>query len=272
MTFPHEIDPGNPNGRIWNQVAKTYPSSTKRVQSFGREFTAIDAYAQIKRATEVFGPVGESWGWDIKSIDHLGQSPHDVVVVSIVLWYVPEPEPSDSPFSGRREFASVGTAQLNMQPRGKDYIRTDADAAKKALTDAITKGLSYMGFNADVFFGAFDSNKYVEAMAEEEKGARQAKKAAPKKPAATDGPDWIDDPLGGEGRFSNSTWREMCKGGVDGGRHKYLRWMFQNYRDDKIVKRVVWVLATHYGDDEPQTGALKKAAVDDGAGYLQEPS
>ena len=32
---------------------------------------------------------------------------------------------------------------------------------KKVATDALTKGLSKLGFNADVFMGMFDDNKYV---------------------------------------------------------------------------------------------------------------
>jgi hypothetical protein len=45
--------------------------------------------------------------------------------------------------------------------------RVDSDAAKKATTDALTKLLSHLGFNADVFLKKFDDNKYVEQVAEE---------------------------------------------------------------------------------------------------------
>ena len=37
----------------------------------------------------------------------------------------------------------------------------DADFAKKIETDALTKALSKLGFNADVFMGRFDDTKYV---------------------------------------------------------------------------------------------------------------
>jgi uncharacterized short protein YbdD (DUF466 family) len=43
----------------------------------------------------------------------------------------------------------------------------DADFAKKMETDALTKVLSKMGFNADVFMGRYDDNKYVEQMTRE---------------------------------------------------------------------------------------------------------
>lgn len=41
--------------------------------------------------------------------------------------------------------------------------KLDDDCIKKVQTDAITKGLSRLGFNADVFMGRFDGNKYVDA-------------------------------------------------------------------------------------------------------------
>ena len=42
----------------------------------------------------------------------------------------------------------------------------DDEAPKKAATDALTKAFSYLGLNADVFLGMFDSNKYVSEMKE----------------------------------------------------------------------------------------------------------
>jgi hypothetical protein len=44
--------------------------------------------------------------------------------------------------------------------------RIDDDFFKKVATDALTKGLSKLGFNADVFMGKFDDNKYVNSLKE----------------------------------------------------------------------------------------------------------
>ena len=40
-----------------------------------------------------------------------------------------------------------------------DKGKADDDFAKKLETDMITKALSRLGFNADVFMGMFDDNK-----------------------------------------------------------------------------------------------------------------
>jgi hypothetical protein len=42
-------------------------------------------------------------------------------------------------------------------PTGK----VDKDGPKKAITDAKTKALPELGFNADIFLGRFDDNKYL---------------------------------------------------------------------------------------------------------------
>jgi hypothetical protein len=133
------------NMAIWSKVDETRPSETKAVK-FGRTFTAIDAYAQIKNATRVFGPVGYGFGWSAKW-DH---SISGVIGCDLVFWYIHA--------GSRCEFDSVGSCDL-----GVKNVK-DSDAKKKALTDAITKALSYLGFNADVFLGKFDDNRYVAEM------------------------------------------------------------------------------------------------------------
>lgn len=133
------------NTELWDKVCKTDPAATTRVSQRGG-FTAIDAYSQIHRATEVFGPVGTGWGWEVEW-DH---SIAGVISADVRLWYTQDGKRSELPVSG--------ATHLEGQPR------QDSDAKKKALTDAITKGLSYLGFNADVFLGKFDDNKYVAEM------------------------------------------------------------------------------------------------------------
>jgi hypothetical protein len=133
--------------KLWNQVCKTDPTATKRIKQRGG-FTAIDAYTQIERATEMFGPAGEGWGWTVKDIEY---PPNETVAIVIDLWHGDH----------ANSITVIGQTDLMTRPReGTPYA--DQDALKKALTDAITKGLSYLGFNSDVFLGKFDDNKYVQ--------------------------------------------------------------------------------------------------------------
>jgi hypothetical protein len=129
------------NLRIWSQVEKTNPSHTKKVNQRGG-FTAISAAYQIKRATEVFGPIGEGWGYDA-GIPIFQDA---LVIVPVTLWHGDRANVFGPMFGGAE---------------WKNGTRLDSDGPKKATTDALTKLLSQLGFNADVFEGRFDDSKYV---------------------------------------------------------------------------------------------------------------
>ncbi len=223
--------------RIWAKVCTTDPAHTKHVPQRGG-FTAIDAYSQIQEATKVFGPCGEGWGWTSSL-----QFQDDCVIAKVSLWF----RDSDSePKSDPIEVYGCATWSKN----GK----TDTDAPKKAVTDGITKALSYLGFNADVFLGAFDGNKYTPP-AQKPQGASQAasrpaaapERAAPQRavspPPAASGDDWqmppeieaqasLDSAPGGWmaetisfGKHKGTSWIDMCSGGEDGGRQSWLEWL-----------------------------------------------
>ena len=138
------------NMDLWNAVSTTDPKNTKHINQRGG-FTAIDAYSQIQKATEQFGPVGQGWGWEIIEFQY---PPNDTMIVHLRMWH-------KAAGNGECGFSVCG--QAGLYTKG-DTPKPDADCAKKAVTDAITKGLSYLGFNADVFLGKFDDNKYVESL------------------------------------------------------------------------------------------------------------
>lgn len=135
--------------KLWDSVQETNPADTKPV-SFGRKFTAIDAYSQIKKATEVFGPYGAGWG--IKTIVHTFVPNTNMVMGEAQFFYR-----NENTLNG--EFP-VTSSIIYISEKGK----IDDDFAKKLETDMITKALSRLGFNADVFMGKFDDNRYVAAM------------------------------------------------------------------------------------------------------------
>ena len=158
------------NMRVWNAVCRTDPKHTKRVNQRGG-FTAIDAQYQIMEATRMFGPVGEGWGYIVGEFQITGP----LIIVPVTLWHTTR----DNTFG-----PILGCAEIGGQ-------RPDRDAPKKAITDAITKGLSQLGFNADVFLGLFDDNKYVAEMeAEFHPKADNPSTGEPKKreKTALDGP------------------------------------------------------------------------------------
>ena len=142
------------NMDIWNAVEKTDPRHTKAVNQRGG-FTAIGANYQIMNATKQFGPIGSGWGYTVDKFERMDS----MVIAHVTFWH------------GNRAnvFGPIlGCAEMF----GK---KADSDAPKKAMTDAITKALSQLGFNADVFLGKFDDNKYVAEVGAEFREAERPK-------------------------------------------------------------------------------------------------
>ena len=138
------------NMKLWNAVEKTNPKYTKQV-GFGRKFTTVNAQYQVKCATEQFGPLGKGWGIDNEFFQPIIEG---LIGYTARLWW----QDSD----GKHSFdinASISTHSKS----GK----LDDECFKKVTTDALTKGLSKLGFNADVFMGQYDDNKYVAQMKKE---------------------------------------------------------------------------------------------------------
>lgn len=133
--------------KLWNAVCKTNPAHTKKLK-LGRTITAIDPYRQVEAATAQFGPAGEGWGWSVAETVIL---PTNEIGILVRLWHG---DPG-------KYIEQWGQASFYIN---KNETMKDKDCFKKATTDGVTKCLSYLGFNADVFLGQYDDNKYVQQM------------------------------------------------------------------------------------------------------------
>lgn len=137
---------------LWQSVETTDPEFTTKVNQRGG-FTAIGAQYQLKNATELFGPFGVGFGVsDEKYTPILDDS---LIVYTATFWY------NYSTMSGQPD--KNGQFPISSSIKTSMGNRIDDDCIKKVATDALTKGLSKLGFNADVFMGRFDDNKYVNA-------------------------------------------------------------------------------------------------------------
>lgn len=136
------------NLTLWNKVAKSDPKYLKQISFGSRSFTAIDPQYQIRCATEQFGPVGVGWGWlNVTRVVELSNG--DSAVLADVSIWTGSKENIFGPFTGCRKFFDANKGRLA------------EDAPKMAITDGLTKALSHLGFNADVFLGEMDGNKYA---------------------------------------------------------------------------------------------------------------
>jgi hypothetical protein len=130
---------------LWNQVCTTNPNHTKKVNQRGG-FTAISAMYQLQTATDVWGSYGSTWGIKNCKYEYIRDAKNNIIelVLEAIFYY----------------------------PSGEFEISTDIryaagqDCRKKILTDLTTKALSKLGFNADVFLGKYDDNKYIKQVQE----------------------------------------------------------------------------------------------------------
>lgn len=124
----------------------------------GAKLTAVCAMSQVQAATEQFGKAGEGWGWTYSEPIF---PPNGTVIVKCTLWH------------GSKENTIEQFGQKNLN----NSKGADEDALKKAGTDALTKCLSNLGFNADIFLGKFDDSKYVEELRQQAQLEEREQKA-----------------------------------------------------------------------------------------------
>lgn len=151
------------NMSIWSQVEKTAPEATRAAKVNGQQITSISGHHMVKRATEVFGPVGIGWGWTVaeERFDQGGEIRNDkgeIIghevghTIRIRLWFMQDGKHGEVEQYGCTPFTY----------KSKWGVTTDTEAPKKSLTDAIKKALSMLGFSADIFLGMYDDTDYVQ--------------------------------------------------------------------------------------------------------------
>ena len=168
---------------IWKRVMRTDPRYTKPIEGAGYVGTSINSEYMFMRATEIFGPIGTGWGFDIVEEKMITGAPMSEAVFEggkiignrilrdadgsilfeqnhsllIEFWYVLNRTKG-------RVTAYGATPYMYKTRRG---FMADGEVMKKSLTDAIKKSLSMLGFSADVFLGWHDMPEYREENATE---------------------------------------------------------------------------------------------------------
>ena len=140
------------NLELWNKVERTNPKYTKKANVKGNNITAIAPQYQIKNVTEQFGSYGTSWGFKSLEFDYTLTESLGLVILHAVFYY-----PGG-------EF-SIKNAQSLFMDNAKTKV--DDNFSKNLETDTLTKAISKLGFNADIFMGLFDDVKYLAEVTKE---------------------------------------------------------------------------------------------------------
>ena len=138
---------------IWQALEKTADEAKKPIEA-GRlkGFTDINPCWRMKRMTEVFGPCGIGWKFDIVNTYTIpGANGEVAAFVDILLYYKQDGEWSEGiPGLG-------GSMLVAKESKG---MHTSDECFKMALSDAIGTACKALGMSADIYFSK-DRSKYT---------------------------------------------------------------------------------------------------------------
>jgi len=140
------------NLKLWNAVEKTNPKYTKQANVGGNKITSIAPQYQIMNVTEQFGSYGKTWGFKNIELDYTLVTEFNLIVFKAIFFY-----PGG-------EFPTINSIKMFMD---NAKTKIDDNFAKKLETDTLTKAISKLGFNADIFMGKFDDVKYLAEVTKE---------------------------------------------------------------------------------------------------------
>ena len=214
------------NLSIWERFADIDPQFTKSITGKDYKGTSPNAHYVIKCLTQLFGPVGQGFGWRVlaEGIKAFGDT--SIHWCRIEFWHT----------NHSNRFEAYGQTKMAYKTQ-QGYMKVDEDAPKKSLTDAITKAASQVGIAANIFLGRWDDNKYV---AEVNNAYREAEKPAratsdPQTPEEIqEAADWAAEALALKQMIANTTTRDYLNNLVKTAR-------FDEFKDrapDSLVQQV----------------------------------
>ena len=134
---------------LWNRFADIDPAFTKPITGKDYRGTSPNPHYVIQCLTEMFGPVGVGFGWEVEQDECTPIGEEVLHWCRIRFWHTDR----------SNGFSAYGQTKALMKT--KNGLRLDEDAPKKSLTDAITKAASQIGIAANIFLGRWDDSKYV---------------------------------------------------------------------------------------------------------------
>lgn len=137
---------------IWNKLKSVPADALKKIEA-GRLKGKHDISPvwRYERMTEIFGPCGIGWKYEIESIHWVDAGPEKMLFVQINL-YVKDENKWSAPIPG------VGGDFAIQQER--TGLHSNDEALKMAVTDALGYAMQKLGVAADVYRGKADDSKY----------------------------------------------------------------------------------------------------------------
>jgi hypothetical protein len=192
------------------------PDEAKKPINAGRlkGFTDINPMWRFKRLTEVFGPVGVGWKFEITNQRIVaGANGEMAAFVDILLYYK---------YCGAWSDGIPGVGGSSFVAKESKGLYTSDECFKMALSDAIGTACKALGMSADIYFSK-DRSKYT----------NQEETQEPKM-------ETFDDAVGyvlGFGQYKGKTLGEVWK--ADFG---YIKWLANGEKTDPIIKKAINII------------------------------
>jgi hypothetical protein len=143
------------NMAIWARVCRPPEDALKKIIG-GRlqGMTDINPQWRLKVMTEVFGPCGVGWKWDVVRLwTESGPSGEVMAFAHVNVWAMDlETHAWAEPIPG------IGGSALVAKER--DGLRANDEAFKMAITDALSVALKCLGVASDIYERKWDGSKY----------------------------------------------------------------------------------------------------------------
>ena len=205
------------NLRFYN-IGREVPSEAKKAIGAGRlkGMTDINPMWRIKRLTEMFGPCGVGWWYEVtdKQIVFDELTKQKAAFVDILLFY-------KDPDSGKDTHGIYGTGGSSFVAQENKGAYLSDECYKMALTDAISVAAKALGIGADVYFEK-DRTKYSQ---QDEPQIKM---------------ETVEDAAGYVltfGKNKGKTLGELFK--TD---RKYLEWLYDNEQTEPVIKKGIDIL------------------------------
>ncbi len=147
------------------EKARSVPAEACKSINAGRlkGMTDINPMWRIKRLTELFGPCGVGWWYEVtdKRIVDDEQTKQRAAFVDILLRYI-------DPETGTESHGIFGTGGASFVSQERNGAYLSDECFKMALTDAISVAAKALGVGADIYFQK-DRDKYTAATETAEK-------------------------------------------------------------------------------------------------------
>lgn len=143
------------NMKIWDAVKRPPPEALKTITG-GRlsGMTDIKPQWRYQAMTEVFGPCGTGWNFEVEKLwTEVGNDGQVLAFAKVNLIYKQE-DAWSKPIPG------IGGSMLITKE--KSGLHSSDEGFKMAITDALSTAMKVLGVGADIYSGMWDGDKYRE--------------------------------------------------------------------------------------------------------------